>query len=109
MGTIKSSREMDIIFRRAKRTTHLRITVLAARTPEGRGHCGRVAFAAGKRLGGAVTRNRCRRVLRETARRAGAPWNGWDVVLVAGPGTPVACSAELDRALSCALGRLGVL
>lgn len=109
MGTIKSSREIDRIFRGAKRAAHPLLIVLAAQTPDGRGHSGRVAFIAGKKLGGAVLRNRCRRVLREAVRHSSGPWPGWDVVLIARPGTPVAGSEELQRALTGTLKKVGVL
>ena len=45
--------------------------------------CGRVAFIAGKKLGGAVWRNATKRRLRSVAREIGAPWPGYDVVFVA--------------------------
>jgi ribonuclease P protein component len=109
MGTIKSSREIDRIFRGAKRAAHPLLIVLVAQTPEGRGHLGRVAFIAGKRLGGAVLRNRCRRVLREAVRRGSGPWPGWDVVLIAREDTSNAGPAALDRALQGNLKRAGVL
>src|SRR5664279_2349186 len=108
MGTIKSSREIDRIFRGAKRAAHPLLIVLAAQTPEGRGHSGRVAFIAGKKLGGAVLRNRCRRVLREAVRRSHGPWSGWDVVLIAREGTPTATPTALDDALNGVLKRAGV-
>ena len=109
MGTIKSSREIDKIFRGAKRAAHPLLIVLVAQTPEGRGHTGRVAFIAGKKLGGAVLRNRCRRVLREAVRRAKGPWPSWDVVLIAREGTAAARSEQLDAALEATLRRAGVL
>ena len=108
MGTIKSSREIDRIFRGAKRAAHPLLIVLAAQTPEGRGRFGRVAFIAGKKLGGAVLRNRCRRVLREAVRRAQGPWPGWDVVVIARPDTATVKAAELDEALRGALRKAGV-
>lgn len=108
MSTIKSTREIDTIFRTATRVAHPTLIALVARTPEGRGHDGRVAFVAGKKLGGAVQRNRCRRVLREAARRAGAPWAGFDVVLIARPTTATASAAELDAALGSIVSRAGV-
>lgn len=108
MGTIKSSREIDRIFRGANRAAHPLLIVLAAHTPEGRGHSGRVAFIAGKKLGGAVFRNRCRRVLRETVRRANGPWPSWDVVLVARTETAMAFASDLDGALTGLLKRTGV-
>ena len=109
MGTIKSSREIDRIFRSAKRAAHPLVLALATLTPEERGPTGRVAFIAGKKLGGAVLRNRCRRVLREATRRAGGPWAGWDVVLIARADTPTAGTEAFDEALEVVLRRAGVL
>jgi len=77
-------------------------------TPTRRGPEGRVVFVAGKRLGGAVWRNRCKRVMREAVRRADGPWQGHDLALVARAGTAGARSDELDEALRGALRRLGV-
>ena len=108
MGTIKSSREIDRIFRGATRAAHPLLIVLATQTPEGRGHTGRVAFIAGKKIGGAVVRNRSRRVLREAVRRQTGPWAGWDVMVIARHGTAEARPAELDSALGGALKRVGI-
>jgi ribonuclease P protein component len=109
MGTITSSREIDAMFQTGSRAAHPLVIALVARTPEQRGPEGRVAFIAGKRIGGAVTRNRAKRVLRATAQRLGAPWAGYDVALVARQDTGTASSAELERAVSGVLHRLGVL
>jgi ribonuclease P protein component len=65
-------------------------------------------FVAGKRLGGAVWRNRAKRVMREAMRRAGGPPDGWDLALIAKTRTTAATPAELDAALSAALLGLGV-
>jgi ribonuclease P protein component len=108
MGTIKSSREIDGIFRSAKRAAHPLAIMLVSPTPERRGPEGRVAFIAGKKLGGAVLRNRCRRVLREAVRRAEGPWVGWDVVLIARDDTAGATTAALDEAIAIELRRTGV-
>ena len=108
MSTIKSSREIDTVFRTATRVAHPVLIALIAETPEGRGRQGRVAFVAGKKLGSAVTRNRSRRVLREAARRAGGPWPGHDVAFVARPATPTADVEALDRALALVVARAGL-
>ena len=108
MRTIKSSREIDLVFRTAARVAHPLLTVLIGQTPEGRGRQGRVVFIAGKKLGSAVVRNRSRRVLREAIRRAGAPWPGHDVALIARSGTGAADSRSLDRALEDVLKRAGL-
>jgi len=106
LSTIKSSREIDSIFRDSKRVAHPLVTALIASTPEGRGREGRVAFIAGKRLGNAVVRNRSKRVLRAAARRAGAPWPGHDVLLISSAQTRTAAPDDLDRAIARLSSRL---
>jgi ribonuclease P protein component len=109
MGTIKSSREIDRVFRESRRAAHPLLIALVSETPQGRGPQGRVAFIAGKRLGGAVLRNRCKRVVRESVRRVGGPWAGFDVLLIARHETPNASAVALDAALLGVLERTGVL
>jgi ribonuclease P protein component len=108
MSTIKSSREIDSMFREAAKAANPVVMVLAAKTPPQRGPDGRVAFVAGKRLGNAVLRNRSRRVLREAVRRCGGPWPGWDVLLMARPNTARAEHEVLDRGVRTALKKVGV-
>lgn len=108
MTTIKSSREIDRVFREARRAAHPLIILLTAPTPEGRGLTGRVAFIAGKKLGGAVWRNRSRRVLREAVRRAGGPWEGRDTVFMARAGLDRANPQEVDAAIASLLARSGL-
>ena len=88
------------MFREGKRVSHPLVIALIRKTPTQRGPGGRVAFVAGKKLGGAVLRNRARRVLREAARLAGAPWNGTDVVLIARSDTASAPPDRLREAMS---------
>jgi len=108
MSTIKSSREIDTIFRTATRVAHPLLIALIAQTPEGRGPSGRVAFIAGKKLGNAVLRNRSRRVVREAVRRAEGPWPGYDVALIARPRTATCSHTELDAAMSSVVSRAGI-
>jgi ribonuclease P protein component len=70
----------------------------------------RVGFTVGKRVGGAVTRNRVRRRLREAARRrisAIAP--EWDLVIIARPAAADATSEVLAQELDALLARAKVL
>ena len=73
---------------------------------------GLVAFVAGRRVGGAVSRNRARRILR-AAWREFAPWvvDGYDVVLVARASIAGARSnelvAEVEQVLLRAIAILG--
>ena len=56
----------------------------------------RFGFSTGRRLGGAVTRNRVRRRLREAVRALGPRINpGWDVLIVARPPSATATYASL--------------
>jgi ribonuclease P protein component len=108
MPTITSAREIDTLFKSGRRAANRALLLMVLETPEARARQGRVLFVAGKRLGGAVTRNRSKRVLREAARRAGGPWPGFDVALVARESTATAGPAALDAAIGEALTRLGV-
>lgn len=83
--------------------------VLTTATPQQRGPEGRVLFVAGKKLGNAVIRNRCKRVLRDAMRRSSGPWNGHDVALIARIGVATASPATVDAALASALRRAGVI
>jgi ribonuclease P protein component len=64
----------------------------------------RVAFAVGRRGGGAVARNRLRRRLREVARRSSLPGGDW--LIGAGPGAASASFAELSWWVSAAASSL---
>jgi len=100
MSTIKSSREIDSIFRDSQRVAHPLVIALIASTPEGRGLEGRVAFIAGRRVGNAVARNRAKRVMRAAVSRAGLPFQGLDIALIATAQTGSAPSDEIDRAFA---------
>lgn len=83
-GTIKSTEEISSLFQKAQRTTTSNFIALAERRErDKRGAYGRLAFVAGKRLGSAPQRNRAKRLMREAARKAQAPWEAFDVVFVA--------------------------
>lgn len=109
MRTITAHSDIDRLFAGKRRVQSPALLVLAAKTPETRDQRGRVLFVAGKRLGGAVRRNRSKRLLREMVRRAGGPWPGWDVALVARAATAEAGIETLDSALETAVRSLGVL
>lgn len=105
METIKSRREFEKVFSNGRRYGHrlLRITVLG--TDEG--DAGRVAFVAAKRLGNAVYRNRCKRVLREAARLSGLPASRHDIILFATRKTHDSSPAEVHEALEGLLRKAG--
>lgn len=99
MRTIRSNREIDDLFREGARVSHPAVNALVGRTRVADETGGRIVFVAGKRLGGAVQRNRAKRVLRAAARRSGEAWPGFDVALIARPSTARSSAASLDEAL----------
>jgi ribonuclease P protein component len=67
--------------------------------PNGRDH-DRFGISTGRRLGGAVQRNRLRRRLREILRRApNESGHGWDILIVVRPPAAEASFDELRTAL----------
>ncbi len=108
-GTIRSSREIDAIFREGERAATRALVLLAGKTPAKRGPRGRVAFVAGKKLSNAVVRNRAKRVMRAAVHRSGGPWAGWDIVLIARSAAIDCPATELDRLLDSALRKAGAI
>ena len=66
----------------------------------------RFGFAVGKRLGGAVARNRIKRQLRDLVQRSGAQ-GGVDVVVIARASAVRASYREFEAALTKLLARAG--
>ena len=98
METIKSKRHFGRVFAQGHRMNHplVRMTVLATNE----GDRGKVAFVAAKRLGNAVWRNRCKRVLREAARLSGLPDGERDIILFATQATHDAHPSEVAAAIA---------
>jgi ribonuclease P protein component len=84
--------------------------LLVARTRRNDLDATRFGFAIGRRLGGAVKRNRVRRRIRE-ALRAMAPafQPGWDILIIARPPIVEADHDALVGALKDVLARDGIL
>jgi ribonuclease P protein component len=71
----------------------------------------RIGFVASKRVGGAVTRNRAKRLLREAARGVADKWNNGDlwIVLVARSSISAASSKDVQNDIERRLARAGLL
>lgn len=85
MDTIKSSAEISYLFSHAARihTPYLTLLLLPCQHGPSHSDSGRVAFIAGKKLGGAVWRNAAKRRMREICRAVGGPWPGYEVIFLA--------------------------
>lgn len=106
-STIKSKKDVERLFSRGRRSTSSSMTVLVGKsdTP----NVGRCAFIAGKKLGSAPLRSRCKRVMREVARELGAPWRGYDVVFLARKSVAYENHDEVVRQAKKNLARLGIV
>lgn len=82
--------------------------LLAVRTLPAAVPKSRFGFAVGKRVGGAVVRNRVKRRLRALVRELD-PAAGWDVVIIARPDAAAAGFDRLRSALVSLFGRAGLL
>lgn len=97
------------MFDSGRRATGVFLVVIAQETPFGRSGSGRVAFIAGRRVGGAVVRNGSKRVLREVCVRSGGPWPGYDVAVVARRDLRGSRAADVAEELARAIDRLEVV
>ena len=106
MKTIKSKRDFERVFSRGGRFNDQLLRIRVAASDEGAPSG--VAFVAAKRLGNAVFRNRCKRVLREAARLCGLPGDGYDVLLFATSRTHDSSPEQVASSLRRLLKRAGL-
>jgi ribonuclease P protein component len=101
---LRVRRDFDHVFRRGRRLEGRLFVMIAL--PNGRsGH--RLGIAAGRKLGGAVVRNRARRLVRESFRRQDPTGGaGFDLVIVVRPDLVGCTQAEVDREFRERLRRL---
>lgn len=106
MKTIKSKRDFERVFSRGRRFNDQLLRIRVAASDEGAPSG--FAFVAAKRLGNAVFRNRCKRVLREAARLCGLPGDGYDVLLFATSRTHDSSPEQVASSLRKLLKRAGL-
>ena len=82
-GTVKSKDDMERLFREGRRSSSYLLSALLLTSPEESAGDGRMGFIAGKKLGVAPYRCRCKRVMRAAAAELGGPWPGFDIVFIA--------------------------
>ena len=97
--------QFDSVFRRGKVSHGTFVSVRAL--PNGQ-ETSRLGLVVGKRVGGAVQRNRTKRRIREAVNVRALP-GGWDIVVTARPGIDSAKYADVEQELRGLLVRVGVL
>ena len=114
VSTIASSEAIGRVLKRGRRlrADSLSLFYLPRTTDASKDVCaptpalpGRVAFIAGKRLGGAVQRNRAKRVMRAALDQVGNPVTGYDILLVANARTAQNSSQNIAQELSMLLSK----
>ena len=81
-GTVKSKCDVERLFQQGRRSSSYLMTVMSVPSSDENAQ-GRCAFIAGKKLGVAPLRSRCKRVMRACAAELGAPFEGYDVAFLA--------------------------
>jgi len=100
---LTSGAEYRRVFRRGTRVDGALFLLVAA--PNRDGHC-RLGLAAGRRVGGAVARNRARRLLRESFRKNKHGGEALDLVFVVKPGIVGRSQEEVEREYRTCLRKL---
>ncbi len=104
---LRSKRDFEALQRSKLSRVHPLMTVRLLPTDR---DATRFGLSTGRRIGGAVQRNRVRRRIREILRMLGPRLvPGWDVLIVARPASAGASQAALAAALERILGTAGLL
>ena len=107
METLKLNKEFRRAYGRGKTLSAPALVVYAVRNRAGT--C-RYGITASKKIGNAVERNRCRRIIREALRTLDEPFRGnWDLVFVARGRTKHMKSTQIQEIMREQLSRLGVI
>lgn len=106
-GTVKSKDDMERLFREGRRSSSYLMNVICIPSEADQPR-GRWGFIAGKKLGCAPLRNRCKRVMRAAAAELGGPWPQLDVVFVARHKLAFADHRSVVAEMQRCLRKLGV-
>jgi ribonuclease P protein component len=102
--TLKNRKQFDLVYSQGRKRTSKSLVVFYLDNAPDR----RVAYVASRKVGGAVQRNRAKRLLREALRQAAASQTlpvGW-FVLVARGRILESRSSDVERELASALDNL---
>lgn len=104
--TLCLNKEFRTLYYRGKSQVHPALVTYVRKNRFGQP---RVGITTGKKLGGAVQRNRCRRVIREAFRPLYPQVGGYDIVFVARARTIDMKSTQLYAVMRRQLQQLGAL
>ena len=105
--TLKLNSDFRRAYGRGKSAAGPALVTYALRTGKG---SVRVGITTGKKLGNAVTRNRCRRIIRAAYSELRDECSGsWDIVFVARHKTAALKSTDVKKAMHTQLKALGVI
>lgn len=105
-GRLRRTSDVRRVYDQGRSWTHPFLVLIAR--PNGL-DLSRVGVTASRRVGGAVARNRAKRLLREAARRLYSQFgSGWDVMLVARAGILGVKEPQVEEALASLLRRAGL-
>ncbi|HJB42350.1 MAG TPA: ribonuclease P protein component [Candidatus Gemmiger avicola] len=103
---LNKNRDFTRIYARGKSYVHPHLVLYVAKNRLG---APRIGLTATKKVGGAVQRNRARRVMRAALAEHLSPnCGGYDIILVARARTPHLKSTQVSRTLAALLQRAGL-
>lgn len=102
---LKSNTEFRTLYYRGRSQVHPALVTYVRKNRLG---VPRLGITTGKKIGHAVQRNRCRRVIREAFRQQPPIHGGWDIVFVARTRTLSCKSTDIAPIMAHHLRALGV-
>ncbi len=104
--TLRENKDFRTLYYRGRSQVHPALVTYVRKNRLGEP---RVGITTGKKLGGAVQRSRCRRVIREAFRPHYPNVGGWDIVFVARTRLITMKSTQLAPVIESHLRKLGVM
>lgn len=104
--TLRENKDFRTLYYRGRSQVHPALVTYVRKNRLGEP---RVGITTGKKLGGAVQRSRCRRVIREAFRPQLSKVGGWDIVFVARTRLTAMKSTQLAPVIESHLRKMGVL